>query len=79
MVEHCKFQDENPDAYHIATVQAHLDGRGHYTSHSISTGARIARNQINLVMVGEGSCTCRATCGSTREGPQKATNTSRKL
>jgi len=52
-VEHCKFQEESAEAYHVATVQAQLGRRCHYTSHSISTGARIARNNINLVMGGE--------------------------
>jgi Fe-S cluster assembly protein SufD len=52
-LEHCKFQDENLEAFHVATVQAHLADKSHYTSHSISTGARIARNNINLVMGGE--------------------------
>ncbi len=53
-VEHCKFQELNQESFHVATIQAQLARRSHFTSHSISTGARIARNNINLVMSGEG-------------------------
>ncbi|MFA6563102.1 MAG: Fe-S cluster assembly protein SufD [Verrucomicrobiia bacterium] len=53
-VEHCKFQDEKPDAFHVATIQSSLTRDSRFTSHSISIGARIARNDINTVMTGEG-------------------------
>tara|TARA_Y100001934_G_scaffold152416_1_gene182800 strand:+ start:8653 stop:9972 length:1320 start_codon:yes stop_codon:yes gene_type:complete len=57
-VEHCKFQDQNEESFHIATIQAQLAKACNFTSHSISTGSRIARNNINLVMNGEGiECT----------------------
>lgn len=53
-VEHCKFQELNQESFHVATIQAHLAKSAHFTSYSISTGARIARNNINMVMAGEG-------------------------
>lgn len=53
-VEHCKFQDEKPDAFHVATIQSSLARDSRFTSHSISVGARIARHDINTVMTGEG-------------------------
>jgi Fe-S cluster assembly protein SufD len=57
-VEHCKFQDQNEESFHIATIQAQLGKASNFTSHSISTGSRIARNNINFVLNGEGiDCT----------------------
>jgi len=53
-VEHTKFQELNTESFHVATIQSHLATGSHFTSHSISTGARIARHNINLVMNGEG-------------------------
>lgn len=53
-VEHCKFQDESRDAFHVATIQSSLARDSRFTSHSISIGARIARHDINTVMTGEG-------------------------
>jgi Fe-S cluster assembly protein SufD len=54
VVEHCKFQDESPSAYHIAGVHADL-GRGcNFISHSIATGARLSRNNIRTHLGGEG-------------------------
>ena len=53
-VEHAKFQEENLEAFHIATVQATLARDSRFLSHSISTGARLARHNINLVMTGQG-------------------------
>ena len=54
VVEHCKFQDESPEAYHLATLHAHLDRGCNFISHSIATGARLSRNTINTVLAGEG-------------------------
>jgi Fe-S cluster assembly protein SufD len=54
MVEHCKFQDEGPNGFHIAAIQAHL-GRGcNLVAHSIATGAKLSRNNIRTVLAGEG-------------------------
>jgi len=53
-VEHTKFQELNHELFHVATIQAQLAKSSHFTSHSISTGGRIARNNINMVMNGEG-------------------------
>ncbi len=53
-IEHAKFQEENLEAFHVATVQATLARNSRFLSHSISTGARLARHNINLVMTGQG-------------------------
>ncbi|MGZ4965320.1 MAG: Fe-S cluster assembly protein SufD [Limisphaerales bacterium] len=58
LVEHCKFQAESEKAFHIASIQAHQARSSVWTSHSISTGARIARNQIQTVLADSGAqCT----------------------
>ncbi len=53
-IEHAKFQEENLEAFHIATVQATLARASRFLSHSISSGARLARHNIHLVMTGPG-------------------------
>jgi Fe-S cluster assembly protein SufD len=54
VVEHVKFQDEGRNAYHIASVHAHLERRCNFISHSIATGARLSRNNILTALAGEG-------------------------
>ena len=54
VIEHCKIQSESLAGFHIATIQAHLDRASSVISHSISLGARWARNNINLVLDAEG-------------------------
>jgi Fe-S cluster assembly protein SufD len=53
VVEHCKFQDESPLAYHIATQQMTLGKNCDFISHSVATGARLSRNNINTILAGE--------------------------
>lgn len=53
-VEHAKLQRESDAAYHVATIEAHQGRDSRVISHSISLGARIARNDINLRFQGEG-------------------------
>ncbi|MGA2177103.1 MAG: Fe-S cluster assembly protein SufD [Verrucomicrobiota bacterium] len=54
-VEHCRLQNENGRAFHVSTVQA-VQGRGsHWISHSIATGARLARNQVQTLLDAEGA------------------------
>ncbi len=53
-VEHCKIQNENCNAWHVATMEAHLARNCHLLSHSVSKGARLARNNINVMLDAEG-------------------------
>ena len=53
-VEHCKIQRENETAFHVAHIEAKQARSSRLRSHSISVGARIARNNIHLVLGGEG-------------------------
>lgn len=53
-VEYCKFQDESPEAYHMATLHAHLGRGSNVVAHSFATGARLSRNNIRTKLDGEG-------------------------
>ncbi len=58
VVEHYKLQDESPAAFHVATVQAHQARSSSFTSHSTSFGGALVRNDVNVVLDGEGAqCT----------------------
>ncbi len=54
VVEHCKLQKEALNSFHIATIHAHQKKDSHFTSHSISVGAQLARNNIHAVLDAEG-------------------------
>jgi Fe-S cluster assembly protein SufD len=54
IVEHCKFQDESPSAYHMAAIHAHLGRSSNLIAHSIATGAKLSRNNIRTRLAGEG-------------------------
>jgi Fe-S cluster assembly protein SufD len=54
VVEHCKFQDESAEAFHLAAINVQL-GRGcDFIAHSIATGARLSRNNIGANLAEEG-------------------------
>jgi Fe-S cluster assembly protein SufD len=53
-LEHCKFQDESRNAFHLATIHAQLGRSCNLISHSIATGARLSRNNIRTTLAGEG-------------------------
>ncbi len=53
VVEHCKFQDESTEAYHLAALHSHLGHKVNFSSHSIATGARLSRNNLRTTLNGE--------------------------
>jgi Fe-S cluster assembly protein SufD len=53
-VEHVKFQDENREAFHVAALQAQIARSANYLFHSIVTGARLSRTNLNTTFNGEG-------------------------
>jgi Fe-S cluster assembly protein SufD len=56
--EHYKVQREGGKAFHIATLQACLERNSNFSSHSISLGGALVRNEVNAVLDGEGGeCT----------------------
>lgn len=57
-VNHYKVQQENLSAFHIATLQVQQKRDSRFTSHSISFGGALVRNDINAVLDAEGAqCT----------------------
>jgi Fe-S cluster assembly protein SufD len=54
VVEHCKFQDESPSAFHMAAIHSRLERGSNLLAHSIALGAKLARNTIRTTLAGEG-------------------------
>jgi Fe-S cluster assembly protein SufD len=58
VIDHYKLQQEGDRAFHIATIQVHQDRSSNFHSHSISLGGALVRNDINVVLDGDGAeCT----------------------
>ncbi len=58
VIDHYKLNREGRNAYHIATTQIELARSANFTSHSITLGGAIVRNDINAGLRGAGiSCT----------------------
>lgn len=58
IVDHYKLQEESKNAFHIARVEINQKRCSNFTSHSISTGGVLTRNDINAHFNGEGGeCT----------------------
>jgi Fe-S cluster assembly protein SufD len=54
VVDHCKVQRESREAFHVATFQILAERGSVPSSHSISIGGGLVRNDINAVLNGEG-------------------------
>lgn len=57
VIDHYKLQRESVRAFHVATLQAHQSRSANLSTHSISLGGALARNDVNVVMDGDG-CEC---------------------
>ena len=58
VIDHCKLQRESGEAFHIATLQAHLERSSNFSSYSIALGGALVRNDVNATLEGEGiECT----------------------
>ncbi len=55
IVEHYKLQQESGTAFHVGTLQVQQARSSNVTDHSVSLGAKIARNDLNFVLDGEGA------------------------
>ena len=53
-IDHYKLQRESPEAFHVATFQIQADRDAVPSSHSISLGGGLVRNDINAVLDGPG-------------------------
>ncbi len=54
-ITHLKLQQEAPEAIHLATIEAEQARGAVFASHSLSFGARLARNDIRTRLAGEGA------------------------
>jgi Fe-S cluster assembly protein SufD len=54
-VDHCKLQQEGRDAFHVATMQVNLGRGAKFVSHSASIGSKLTRNDLNVILAGEGA------------------------
>ena len=55
-IDHYKLQREGKEhAYHIATTQVRLERDSKYSSFSISLGAKLGRENLNVLLEGEGA------------------------
>lgn len=55
VVDHYKLQQESAAAFHVGTIRVLEERDASVTSHSLSLGARLARNDIQARLGGEGS------------------------
>ncbi len=54
VVEHCKFQEESRNAYHIGSHFMTLSKGSNFVSHSFAFGAQLSRNNIRTFLNGDG-------------------------
>lgn len=54
-VKHVKLQREAPGAFHIANASASVERDARFSSWTVSFGARISRQNLNIVQAGEGT------------------------
>jgi Fe-S cluster assembly protein SufD len=54
-IDHCKLQQESLDAFHVATMQVQLNRTSSFVSHSATIGGRLTRNDLSVVMNGDGA------------------------
>ncbi|MCX8056919.1 MAG: Fe-S cluster assembly protein SufD [Ignavibacteria bacterium] len=54
-IEHYKFQNESTSGYHIGKIQTQLERNSNFTSHNLAFGGLITRNDVNIVLDGEGA------------------------
>jgi Fe-S cluster assembly protein SufD len=58
VLDHHHLQDERPGSYHIGATHVRQERNSNYTSHSVSLGGALVRNEIVAVLDGEGAeCT----------------------
>lgn len=55
VIDHTKIQQENGNAYHIASMDVHQDVRSRFNSMAISLGGALSRNEIRTVLDAEGA------------------------
>ncbi len=54
-LEHYKLQQESMSGFHVGNTQVHQKQDSHFTSHSISLGGKLVRNDIDVRLLERGS------------------------
>jgi Fe-S cluster assembly protein SufD len=58
VIDHYKVQEESAEAFHIASMNLHGARNGNFSSHSVTFGGLLVRNDVVAVLDGEGiDCT----------------------
>src|SRR5207237_10337530 len=58
VLDHVKITQEKAGAYHVATTEITLASNANFTSHNVTLGGQIVRNDFNAKLAGEGiECT----------------------
>lgn len=57
-IQHIKLQQESPESHHVCTTQILQRSHSSVSTISISSGGKLTRNDVNVVLDGEG-CECR--------------------
>jgi Fe-S cluster assembly protein SufD len=58
VVDHYKVQEESFEAFHVAAMHVHAARSANFSSHSFSLGGKLARNDVNALLDGDGAeCT----------------------
>jgi Fe-S cluster assembly protein SufD len=58
VVDHYKLQEEPAEAFHIASLFVHIGRSGNFSSHSLTFGGGLVRNEVIATLDGEGiDCT----------------------
>jgi Fe-S cluster assembly protein SufD len=57
VVDHYKVQRESSAAFHVANTQIRMDQSSNFTSHFLSFGGRLVRNEVRALLDAEG-CEC---------------------
>ena len=55
VVDHTRFECESIDAFHVGTVQVHLERSSNVTTRSFAIGGAIVRSEVNAALAGEGA------------------------
>ena len=56
-LSHCKVQATGETAFHLSTLHARVGKDGAYDSYDLCLGARLSRNEMSVVLAGEGAST----------------------
>ncbi len=54
-ISYCKIQQESESSYNVSTTQVEVNENATFHSMAIDIGGRLTRNNLNIVMAGEGS------------------------